>query len=676
MGIPDAVPGDAPTEAKVESTARAAESGDEPRAMETSSSGANQDAPVTSQGNAAEGKKQRRGDGRRRKSGEGRRPDKAAQPGEVPAASADETMQSAASVAPASDGAAEQSGESKTAPEKAPKKNSKHRPNKKPADKQKSPENKEAGDTANGAANAEAGGGADVAESNSAPAKTNQKTEAAAPRPASGRGRHRSAGARKSGNPRAPQGEAQGESKGEASVDAASSTAHAQPKGNQGGAQVQGKGSNHRRAESARQGDGSRSAHSHGKQPQANGNARKPAGAGAAAGSEESKENGHGHGAQKKPPSQPRAAHQGGRPQGRKLQPNEVQFIRGFAHNPPIRASNLHSEAPPVACSMAPEVGRFLETVRIKEFLEKKGDYARAVTVLTTEHSLGEAMATLYDQDILASPVQDPEKEGFVGFIDVLDILSYLLEFICEKDAKNGDLNPYTYPSDPDELDELGQKCLANTKVGDVVDKSHRDPFFPISEYGNVYQLVEDLFSRGVHRAPVIDEDGTIVGIVTQSDVARLLAMNIDRLGAATDKTLEELLLAANLAAGNVIAMSGKASAIHAFLLMLYNKVRAVAIVSTDGKLVAELSASNLRGIHERGLGALLQPVSEFLMDQQLLKPSAAPRLPMMASAHTQFGSVLTNLGIFRAHRLWVVNEQHKPIGVVSLTDVIQMIAN
>lgn len=46
-----------------------------------------------------------------------------------------------------------------------------------------------------------------------------------------------------------------------------------------------------------------------------------------------------------------------------------------------------------------------------------------------------------------------------------------------------------------------------------------------------------------------------------------------------------------------VISMSARAKAIHAFFLMLYNKVPAVAIVSGNGELVGNLSASDLRVI-------------------------------------------------------------------------------
>jgi hypothetical protein len=41
--------------------------------------------------------------------------------------------------------------------------------------------------------------------------------------------------------------------------------------------------------------------------------------------------------------------------------------------------------------------------------------------------------------------------------------------------------------------------------------------------------------------------------------------------------------------------MSARAKAIHAFFLMLYQKVPAVAIVSGNGELVGNLSASDLR---------------------------------------------------------------------------------
>lgn len=57
---------------------------------------------------------------------------------------------------------------------------------------------------------------------------------------------------------------------------------------------------------------------------------------------------------------------------------------------------------------------------------------------------------------------------------------------------------------------------------------------------------------------------------------------------------------------GNVISMSVHAQAMHAFYLMHFHKVSAVAIVSSDGTLLANLSASDIRV--SRILQAFLEP--------------------------------------------------------------------
>ncbi len=80
-------------------------------------------------------------------------------------------------------------------------------------------------------------------------------------------------------------------------------------------------------------------------------------------------------------------------------------------------------------------------------------------------------------------------------------------------------------------------------------DMSGQDPFLPVNEHGSFFQIAEELFARvrgslslslslslsavdkqpgsqaqGVHRAPVTDDSGKILGMVSQSDIVGLLA--------------------------------------------------------------------------------------------------------------------------------------------------------
>jgi len=123
-----------------------------------------------------------------------------------------------------------------------------------------------------------------------------------------------------------------------------------------------------------------------------------------------------------------------------------------------------------------------------------------------------------------------------------------------------------------------------------------------------LYQLCEDVFSREIHRVPVINDKNFLLDIISASDVVSFIAQHIDRIGSVAEATVGEL----NLGTRNVISMSSSALAIHAFYLMYYHKVSAVAIVDHDDHLVANLSASDIKLIQPRELDMLLQPIMKF----------------------------------------------------------------
>lgn len=133
-----------------------------------------------------------------------------------------------------------------------------------------------------------------------------------------------------------------------------------------------------------------------------------------------------------------------------------------------------------------------------------------------------------------------------------------------------------------------------------------------------------------------------------------------------------------------------------------------MAIVDEQGELVANLSASDIRvrslslfppplslpplspsslslsinlscslaltsfphqqqGMRAENFTHLLLPVKQFLKTQHSWKA------PVTVSLNTRLESVLYKLTWFRLHRLWIVDEDNKPVGVISLTDVLKL---
>jgi CBS domain-containing protein len=69
---------------------------------------------------------------------------------------------------------------------------------------------------------------------------------------------------------------------------------------------------------------------------------------------------------------------------------------------------------------------------------------------------------------------------------------------------------------------------------------------------------------------------------------------------------------------------------------------------------------------------ALLEPLPRFLLRVQGLVRAA----PIAVTLATPLSVALWKLGLYRVHRVWVVDSSQRPVAVLSLTDVCRILAD
>ena len=299
---------------------------------------------------------------------------------------------------------------------------------------------------------------------------------------------------------------------------------------------------------------------------------------------------------------------------------------------------------------------------------------AKKVIWLPDTSTLADALRVLDEHKILSLPVRDPESNEWTGFVDYAGILAFTLKTVTgEQDDER--MQWGNYSTDPGLLDKKGE-LLASSQLKDLIAATSKDwkftaPFYPVSRAGNLFQVVEEIFCKGVHRVPVVEDDNRLVGILSQSDVCAAIVANLDEIGTLASSPISLFKMGESLP----ITMSENAPAITAFFLMIYNKVSAVAIVDAEDKLVANLSLRDLRGLNRTNLGSLLQPVGTYLRKAQLSRDGQSPSELVTCGKHSLFGDVLHSMAKNRLHRVWVVDEGKHVKGVVTLTDVCSFLA-
>jgi CBS domain-containing protein len=271
----------------------------------------------------------------------------------------------------------------------------------------------------------------------------------------------------------------------------------------------------------------------------------------------------------------------------------------------------------------------------------------RPLHAIAKDASLEEAMQLLAQKNVLSLPVYEETQleRQYVGIIDCFDVLCY---------APLWQTHPPSFGS---------------ATVSDLLASSRRGRrLCAFDPKESLYTAMKELGTdnhRGLVRTKGVGRND--YQIVSQSDVVRFLVKNMEQLGDVVNTRIQNLNLANPLGDSNLVCASSKEPSLLVFQRMYSNGVKAVPIMNDKGELVGNLSATDLRGLSSKTLSMVKLPVLEFLQAAHKEKPPHPVSCPPSAT----LGDVMLRATTANVHRLWVTDSALKPIGVVTLTDVI-----
>jgi CBS domain-containing protein len=288
---------------------------------------------------------------------------------------------------------------------------------------------------------------------------------------------------------------------------------------------------------------------------------------------------------------------------------------------------------------------------------------ATPMVTVSSNTSMIDVLSVLATNKILSAPVVEGGK--MIGFIDVLDIVAFMLETQTSAPAAPNANDWYqTLLS----LSQFGYSALTQSPVSAALNKSGNDIAHSVHGRTTLFEVTKYFLAEGVHRVAVTDDGNTVIGILTQSEVVKYLTADLKNLGKLAKKTVEEL----HLGVRNVLRVTMDTQVIKAFELMKNNKVSAVAVVDNviENNLIGNLSASDIRGVQVTIFSSLMLPLVQFFaMNPGMFKP------PMTCKLSTTVETIVTKMVLFRMHRVWIVDNKDVPIGVISLTDIMQLLS-
>lgn len=222
-------------------------------------------------------------------------------------------------------------------------------------------------------------------------------------------------------------------------------------------------------------------------------------------------------------------------------------------------------------------------------------------------------------------------------------------------------------------FEETEKILMQSTHASALVDLSKTTQVATISTGSSVWDAIQTFAQESVHRLLVVSPEGNILQFLTQSAVLRFLAENATKLGDRTDVSLASAGLASHV---NVFCIEEKEKAVEAFKLISSEKISAVAVIDHDGKLIGNISSRDIRMIREDAefIQRLYLPAGAFLV--KIRKTFNVPEHPITATGTETIKDMIERVSRLKIHRVYVVDGANKPQRVVSMTDLLQFIAD
>jgi len=252
----------------------------------------------------------------------------------------------------------------------------------------------------------------------------------------------------------------------------------------------------------------------------------------------------------------------------------------------------------------------------------------------------------------------DSSTGHFYGFVDLVDVVTTIISILDYQGPNHKDDDFYTLLEQVEHFDQTG--------VEQVTDLSKRNPFCPIFKSASLHDALQLVRQTGVHRMPVLDGQ-MLWNILTELDIVGHVTKNLSSFGNFGEKTLSDL----GLGKKEVVTVYSDTSALDSFRLMIEKRISGVAIIDREeGTLFSNLSAGDIKLIAGETLFTkLFKSVKEFVQDiRSTTNEAQCPIVCVHPDAKMK--DVMNRLVSTRMHRLYVVDENQRPLGVVSLGDV------
>jgi len=287
------------------------------------------------------------------------------------------------------------------------------------------------------------------------------------------------------------------------------------------------------------------------------------------------------------------------------------------------------------------------------------------IIVVQASCNVPQVLKLLVDNNIYSAPVLS--DGSLLGGIHLLDVVTFVVTVFEEtKSAISLD-----YGKLLQDRVALFQTPHANT----IVDIASRNHCLPVPAAISFGELLHTITNTKAHQVLLSDEQKNIVNLVTETTLLRVIAQNKQSLGPVLKKSLVEL----GLANKPVFSIGLKEPAVNALKIMAQHRITGVAVTEEDGRLFSNISAKDLKCVarsEELFLALQKETALQFIQRSRKLKAEYTFAASISVMPNDSLEHLIIKFDATKIHRIFVVDEHSHPLGVVSIGDVLALIAS
>ncbi|ORX87482.1 CBS-domain-containing protein [Anaeromyces robustus] len=315
------------------------------------------------------------------------------------------------------------------------------------------------------------------------------------------------------------------------------------------------------------------------------------------------------------------------------------------------------------------------------------------ITIDSTK-SVEEGCKELVEHQFTSAPIIDKSTGKIIGMLDYRDLVAFiLLVFTKEKDGQDHKIfldydRGHKIKYIVENASKLSQEDENNKlSIHLLADLSLKNPTNTLIYNSPVTKAIE-IFSNGIHRLILIKEDGSLYGILSQSDIVKYLASIFPvQIPGHTNNSIkwelgEKPISLAKPEFNEVITIDRYSSVMDALRIMYNSTISSIAIVENMGTkkiLRGNISMTDIKEVIKNNKWRLLwYPVGNFFEEirkMQEFENNGLDKVPVYTvGAETSVIKVIQKLAVTKGHRIWIVTEGDSLLSVYSLTDFMKLL--